>query len=506
MPIEYKKKEPDDIQLPKKLIRLGGPFHYLCSTLAVSIFLLFVVPYGVASEAGDNSEFDRYCSNSGFRRMRFARYCRKLWAKDSNQHCRYFKDKIDYSNAYRSLCVTYTQAMKLVGPELGAIIVESRPKNMKIYLDGVLKGKSPRILSDLKAKRYRVSLKRKGYHDWEKVVRLVRGQTIKLDVIARLIKIRLTLKSNVPNTHFTINGKRGGFGNRSVRLPLGSHVVEAKKQGYFPVSRTVKLSKVKNKTLHIKLKRAFDISNMVAIPTGPFRMGNGNGRKNESPEQTVRLDTYYIDKQEVTVEAFGQCVKAGKCGKPKTGEHFLWHDAKTGKKRSWLFGPVDYSKHPINGVSWQEAMNYCLYLHKRLPTEAEWEKAATWKNGVKHPYPNGKGEIDCDDAVLEKSGFLFGGPGCGKKRPWPVAQKPVEINGTYDMAGNLKEWMAEEYRENYRPSTRQYAVRIHLKKQRVTVKGGSWQDKAEMAAGTFREGIMSDTTATNIGFRCAVAP
>ena len=159
-------------------------------------------------------------------------------------------------------------------------------------------------------------------------------------------------------------------------------------------------------------------------------MGSTEGNDREKPVHTVYLDAFNIDKYEVTVGQYEKCVNAGKCKTPKTGGYYNW--GKSGRRN-----------HPINGVSWHDAKSYCGFIGKRLPTEAEWEKAATWENGRKYKYPSGKNTISCNDAVMD-DGNKYGGydsDGCGKNSTWPVGSKPKEINGTFDMAGNLWEWV-----------------------------------------------------------------
>jgi formylglycine-generating enzyme len=129
-------------------------------------------------------------------------------------------------------------------------------------------------------------------------------------------------------------------------------------------------------------------------------------------------------KTEVTVKQYKKCVDAGKCTGIETGEYL--NGDKSGR-----------GNHPINGVTWFQARDFCKWSGGRLPTDKEWEYAAT-SGGKEHDYPWGNEKPTCDLAVFDDGG----GMGCGKDRTWPVCSKPRENTeqGLCDMAGNVPEW------------------------------------------------------------------
>src|SRR2546425_2930732 len=164
---------------------------------------------------------------------------------------------------------------------------------------------------------------------------------------------------------------------------------------------------------------------MVEIPEGPFKMGSNNGDYDEAPEHQVYLATFYIDKYEVTQADYDRFVRATKRGKP--------------------FVPVfddDISKIlkpelAAMGMSWADAAAYCQWAGKRLPTEAEWEKAAKGEGNRKYPWGDSLAPLDAN-LDGEEDGYKYLAPP-GK---FGAGRSPY---GLYDMAGNVAEWVHDTY-------------------------------------------------------------
>ena len=185
---------------------------------------------------------------------------------------------------------------------------------------------------------------------------------------------------------------------------------------------------------------------MVTVPAGEFGMGcyglvDGLCESSEWPYHKVWLDEFKIDKYEVTAEQFEECVSAGACEEP---ERYVAGDKFADKCN---YGNPERKNHPINCVIWQDADAYCKWAGKRLPTEAQWEKAARGTDG--RAYPWGNEPPACMYAVLPLKG-PNGKPkdhGCGRASTWPVGSKPLDTSpyGVVDMAGNVSEWVADHY-------------------------------------------------------------
>jgi formylglycine-generating enzyme required for sulfatase activity len=153
----------------------------------------------------------------------------------------------------------------------------------------------------------------------------------------------------------------------------------------------------------------------VWVEAGPFEMGSEEGDPDEQPVHTVTLDGFYIDTFEVTNAHFRQCVEAGTCQAPTTCD----------------FGEPTYEDetkedHPVVCVSWNQAKTYCEWRDARLPTEAEWEKAARGTDGRTYPWGDG---TECDNANY---GGCVGDT--TKVGSYPAGVSPY---GAYDMAGNV---------------------------------------------------------------------
>jgi formylglycine-generating enzyme required for sulfatase activity len=230
---------------------------------------------------------------------------------------------------------------------------------------------------------------------------------------------------------------------------------------------------------------------MVRVPAGEFWMGcnadvDSSCDSGEKPGHKVYLEEYYIDTTEVTVAAYGACVKAGKCTAPDTGAHCNW-------------GTSGREQHPINCVDWTQAWAYCEYVGKRLPTEAEWEKAARGTDG--RVYPWGNERATCGRAVMND-----GGDGCGKNSTWPVGSKPSGVSpyGAQDMSGNVREWVSDWYDSSYYGSSPSRSPSGPSGGSVRVYRGGRWDYfGAEFQRASGRIGSTPGDRDSGLGFRCA---
>jgi formylglycine-generating enzyme required for sulfatase activity len=236
---------------------------------------------------------------------------------------------------------------------------------------------------------------------------------------------------------------------------------------------------------------------MVEIPGGEFLMGCELSRDpqciigDEMPIHKVRLSSFMMDRHEVTAGQFRKCVEAGGCTPAKVGGKCTYRVP--GKER-----------HPINCVDWSQAAAYCAWAGKRLPTEAEWEKAARGTDGRVHPWGD-KPLARCGHAVVE--GLDGMGPGCGAHGTMPVGSKPEGASpyGVMDLIGGVGEWLSDWFDEGY------YDVHPAQDpggpvagKYRCT-RGGSWKNHCRgfNLRITYRDWDLPTNWGDDIGFRCA---
>jgi formylglycine-generating enzyme required for sulfatase activity len=205
----------------------------------------------------------------------------------------------------------------------------------------------------------------------------------------------------------------------------------------------------------------------VLVPAGPFVQGSTHGADDERPVARRRLPAFRIDRTEVTRAMYARCVAAGRCPK----------------------APGDLASEPdlpMTGVSWHEARSYCAYAGGRLPTEAEWEKAARGVDGREFPWGE---EADCGRANW--GNFDGEGPCAGKNpgRPVAVGRYPAGVSpyGLHDMAGNVWEWVEDKYDQD--PTRR-------------VVRGGSCCSYFVAPRAANRNAWAPDHRDGDLGFRC----
>jgi len=240
-----------------------------------------------------------------------------------------------------------------------------------------------------------------------------------------------------------------------------------------------------DRSLPDPLQPSPNVGSMVKVPAGPFWMGchpsNRACTPYETPGREVTLRTFWIDRTEVTVDAYAECVAAEACKKPDSDD----------SRDNW--GKAGRGSHPANSVSWTDAKTYCEWQGRRLPTEAEWEKAA--RGGDGRVYPWGNSPPTCSRAQYS---------GCDGDTV-PVGSNPsgAAPSGAMNMVGNVGEWVADWINIDYYSEGPDVDPRGPPSGSTRGVRGGSFlyesADITVLGRGGYAPGYRKDW----VGFRCA---
>ncbi|HSL04975.1 MAG TPA: SUMF1/EgtB/PvdO family nonheme iron enzyme [Nitrospiraceae bacterium] len=225
---------------------------------------------------------------------------------------------------------------------------------------------------------------------------------------------------------------------------------------------------------------------MVLIPAGEFWMGSpdGEGDKDEHPQHQVYLEAYYIDRFEVTVSRYSKFMQSTGRQAPE-----YWAQAKIGK----------YGNRPVVGVDWHDAEAYCRWATKRLPTEAEWEKAARGTDGRTYPWGN-----DASKSWLAKFGKGFTphiyDEGLVPVESYEAGNSPYEL---HHMSGNVWEWTADWYDNQYYKNSSRKNPKGPSNGTSKVARGGSWHTESVGVRSANRLNLPETHSDGDIGFRCA---
>ena len=254
---------------------------------------------------------------------------------------------------------------------------------------------------------------------------------------------------------------------------------------------------------------------MVLVASGEFTMGDKaeemleeckKYRSNCSlgqftfsePSKTIFLESFYIDKYEVTNSAYQKCVDAKFCQPPqKTSSN----------TRAEYYGTTKYASYPVIYVDWNMAKTYCEWRNARLPTEAEWEKAARGINGFLFPWGNEFGGVRanfCDKNCPLGSANINSVDGYSDTAPVNALANGKNNYDVFNLAGNIWEWISSLYKgypydpDDGREDLQAPGVRV--------VRGGSWRDDINRLFSIARSGYDPSVANDSIGFRCAKSP
>jgi serine/threonine-protein kinase len=216
---------------------------------------------------------------------------------------------------------------------------------------------------------------------------------------------------------------------------------------------------------------------MVYVPEGEFTMGGNDGSSNEQPVHTVYLDAYWIDQTEVTNGIYSVCVQAGACQPPRNT---------SSTTQTSYYGNSQYADYPVIYVAWNDAQAYCAWADARLPTEAEWEKAARGTDARTYPW----GNTTPNTNLLNFNRNVDDTTAVGN---YPSGASPY--------GALVADWTSETYYGSSPSSnpTGPTSGDLHV------LRGGSWHDPEYFVRSAYRGGDPPDYYNIIIGFRCVLA-
>ena len=221
----------------------------------------------------------------------------------------------------------------------------------------------------------------------------------------------------------------------------------------------------------------------IYIPVGEFLMGNGNNSKTDNRQHQIYLDSYWIDKVVITNAMYARCLEAGACTHPAAYDTY--------------YGAWAYRDYPVVYVNWYQADQYCHWAGRNLPTEAQWEKAARGTDGRRYPWGNQLPNPRLANFNLSLIG-----------EPVPVYRYPLGASpyGVLNMAGNIREWIADWYGENYYQSSPSENPTGPITGTERSLRSGSYAENQQQISVYTRFKHLPDSAGLNRGFRCAETP
>ena len=226
---------------------------------------------------------------------------------------------------------------------------------------------------------------------------------------------------------------------------------------------------------------------MILIPAGPFIMGSDdeNALSASKPAHEVILSEFWIDRYEVSNAQYAKCVAAKVCTEPKDLSSSMRGDYYTNEA---------YANYPVIHVDYYQATAYCIWAGKRLPTEAEWEKAARGEEAQLYPWGNKlPAEIPAQINLFEK----------GDTAPVDAFPEGASPYGVYNMEGNVWEWTADQYDPYYYSTSPDSDPKAFTSGNDYVIRGFSWAYPFSRLEIYVRNSAYILNHTYDLGFRCA---
>lgn len=355
-------------------------------------------------------------------------------------------------------------------PLVGYLTVESEPEGAEVTLDGSVIGKTPIKKHPLPVGEHRYALSLPNFHPYESDVINVQSDHQygeKTKVILKPQEGRLRITSKPTAASIWLNGaKQPLVTPQEYVLPPGMYIVDVHLKGHIMTGTRVALKPNETVDIPLEMKPGDVPAGMVLVPAGPFVRGAANRAPDEAPRAEIELPAFYIDKYEVTNAEFKEVFP----------EHVF---------------PEGRENFPVAGVSWEQATDFAKKVGKRLPTEAEWEKAARGAEGLEFPWGNEFDPALCNTKVSEIGTTAERGKFIEGLSPY----------GCVDMAGNVYEWTQDWYQayEGNTDVTKDYGQIFRV------LRGGSFRSERFDVRCAKRHFDKISAVRDDYGFRCALS-
>ncbi|MEO5955946.1 MAG: SUMF1/EgtB/PvdO family nonheme iron enzyme [Nitrospiraceae bacterium] len=221
---------------------------------------------------------------------------------------------------------------------------------------------------------------------------------------------------------------------------------------------------------------------MVVIPAGEFLMGAEDGLQDARPIHPVYLSSYWLDKYEVTNALYRQCVEGGGCTMPKDRQ---------------AFDDPQRVQHPVTNITWNQARSVCQWQGKRLPTEAEWEKAARGTDGRRYPWGNDREVVKIP---VRNGEFKAGSSGTELVGRQAATASPY---GVFDLIGSVSQWVKDWYAEDFYQASPARDPQGPLRGSFRVLRGGEWNEKPPDLRASYRGWDEVTYWGPTLGVRCA---
>lgn len=382
-------------------------------------------------------------------------------------------------------------------PSPGSLVVNSSPQGADIFIDGQSRGRSPMKLSGLNPGSYRVTARLAGHQEQEKTVTIKYRRNAELTLYldpAMDQKGKLYVTTEPKHAWVRIMNIVPKYYS-GIELKEGRYRLKVTATGYSPKEQWVNLAAGQALNINVKLLALLkkeiiskDGTPMMLIPKGEFMMGTNDGcHGHEKPRHKVYLNDYYMDRYEVTNVQYRKFVNATGHTPPQ-----YWDDLN-----------LNADNKPVVGVTWEDAQAYARWSGKRLPTEAEWEKAARG-NLVGQMFPWG------DDLSPDKVNDLGKEGKDGWSYTSPVGKFSSNAYGLYDMSGNVWEWCNDWFNPDYYAESDSMNPKGPKQGKKRVIRGGAYtfsglsSDRPHDISVYYRRSRTSETKQNDIGFRCVI--